>query len=313
MTAVRTTTTTPTEPAVRIQGLSKSYDSRPALTGLTMQVPAKGVYGLLGPNGAGKTTTLRILCGLLRPDAGTIDLFGEPLHPKSLHRVGSLIEEPAFYPYLSARLNLRALAATGSPPKSGRIETVLSAVGLTSRADDRVATYSYGMRQRLGIAAALLNDPPLLILDEPANGLDPAGIIGIRALLRQVAGEGRAVLVSSHNLPEVAALADTVGIIDNGRMVREGPLEDVLARAGTMRVQVAPGDMGRAVDSLATIAEARAQVVAGGRDGWLTVPIAPARSAEVVATLAKAAIPIRGLTTSAVREGVFLETTEGSE
>jgi ABC-2 type transport system ATP-binding protein len=273
-----------------------------------MTVPAAGVYGLLGPNGAGKTTTLRLVCGLLHPDAGSIELFGTPSRRQSLRRVGSLIEEAAYYPYLSARQNLRAVAATGEAPASGRIDEVLSLVDLTGRADDRVATYSLGMRQRLGIAAALLNDPPLLVLDEPANGLDPAGIMAIRALLLETAARGKAVLVSSHNLREMEAVADRVGIIANGRMVREGSLGEVLA-SSAVRVQVPAGDTERAIRALVPITAGPVVRDASDRGGWLSVPISVTRSSEVVEILTRAGIALIGLSTSADLEDVFVDTT----
>src|SRR5512143_2080575 len=173
--------------ALATRGLRKSYGSRLALDGLDLSVPIGVVYGFLGPNGAGKTTTMRLLTGLLHPDAGTIELLGAPFRRgdrERLFRVGALIESPSFYPYLDGRQNLRALAATGAPVPAGRIEELLELVGLHDRARDKVAGYSLGMKQRLGIAGALLSDPTLLLLDEPANGLDPAGIVAMRETLK---------------------------------------------------------------------------------------------------------------------------------
>ncbi|MBA2569872.1 MAG: ATP-binding cassette domain-containing protein, partial [Chloroflexi bacterium] len=186
--------------AVMTRGLIKRYGSRVALAGLDLNVPRGTVYGFLGPNGSGKTTTLRLLVGLMRPNAGTIELLGEPYQwrdRRRIFRVGALIETPAFYPYLSGRENLRVFAAVGAPTPASRIGEVLEYVGLSERARDKVKTYSLGMKQRLGIAAALLSDPELLLLDEPANGLDPAGIVAMRETLRYLTSQGKTVLISS--------------------------------------------------------------------------------------------------------------------
>jgi ABC-2 type transport system ATP-binding protein len=192
-------------PVIHVEGLKKRFGQHEALRGLDLSVPPGVVYGFLGPNGFGKTTTIRLLVGLVRPDAGKVELFGEPVTDRHgvLHRIGALIEGPTFYPYLSGRDNLRVIGAAGPEPPAGRIEEVLELVDLRDRARDRYAGYSLGMRQRLGIAAALLNDPPLLLLDEPANGLDPAGIVDMRGLLRRLAAEGHTILVSSHLLAEM--------------------------------------------------------------------------------------------------------------
>ena len=180
--------------ALATRGLQKSYGSRTALAGLDLSVPTGVVYGFLGPNGAGKTTTMRLLTGLIHPDAGTIEVLGRPFgrgDRRRLFDVGALIESPSFYPYLSARENLRSLAATGARRRRARIEELLELVGLRERAQDRVQTYSLGMKQRLGIAAALLSDPRLLLLDEPSNGLDPAGIVAMRGDAQAARGNGQ--------------------------------------------------------------------------------------------------------------------------
>ena len=218
--------------ALATRGLQKRYGPRTALAGLDLSVPNGVVYGFLGPNGAGKTTTMRLLTGLIHPDGGTIELLGKPFGRRDRHRlfdVGALIESPAFYPYLSGRANLRALAASGAPTARQRIEEVLELVGLKDRGDDKVSNYSLGMKQRLGIAGALLNDPKLLLLDEPANGLDPAGIVAMRDTLRHLASTGKTVFISSHLLSEVSQLADMIGIIAAGRLVREGRIETLLS------------------------------------------------------------------------------------
>jgi ABC-2 type transport system ATP-binding protein len=230
-------------------------------------VPTGVVYGFLGPNGAGKTTTMRILTGLIRADSGRVEVLGRPFGRGDRHRlfeVGALIESPSFYPYLSGLENLRALAATGAPTPRGRIEELLELVGLRERVRDKVQTYSLGMKQRLGIAAALLGDPRLL-LSEPANGLDPAGIVAMRATLKHLASTGKTVFVSSHVLGEVQQLADVIGIIASGRLVREGPIDTLLQGEGEVRVR----RRGRARPACRP-RFARWRRDGAGGDGWLT-------------------------------------------
>ena len=226
--------------AIRFEHLTKQFGALKAVDGLTVDVEQGGVVGLLGPNGAGKSTTIRMLLGLVRPTSGTASVLGGSIeHPSGyIENVGALIETPAFYPKLSGEANLRTLAALAGNSKA-RIEKVLEIVKLTSRRGDRVSEYSAGMKQRLGIAAALLRDPDILILDEPMNGLDPAGIVEIRTLLRDLAQQGRTVLVSSHLLAEVQTMADQVIIIDRGRLIFEGNLAALL-EAAAHEVVVAP-------------------------------------------------------------------------
>jgi ABC-type multidrug transport system ATPase subunit len=233
-------------PVVEVRGLRKAYRargwrglrpgglSRPALAGLDLVVPAGGVHGFLGPNGSGKTTTLRILLGLVGADAGAVRLFGAPVPgalPEVLPRVGALIESPQLFPMFSGRRNLSLLAGVAGLPAS-RVEEVLGQVGLAGRADDRVRTYSLGMRQRLAVGAALLKQPRLLVLDEPSNGLDPAGIREVRELLRGLAAGGTTVLLSSHLLAEVQQVCDSVTIVAQGRTVAAGAVGEVLRGTG---------------------------------------------------------------------------------
>ncbi len=222
-------------PPVKARGLVKRYDEIVAVDHVDLNVRAGDVYGFLGPNGAGKTTTLRMALGLITPTEGTVELFGRnPLlaGARALEGVAGFVEAPRFYPYLSARKNLELLAALDGDGASGRIGEVLEIVELTPRAGHRVRGYSHGMRQRLGIAAALLRRPRLLILDEPATGLDPAGMRDMRLLIRRLAGEGITVLLSSHQLPEVQELCDRVAIVDSGRVVYEGALADLRRQGG---------------------------------------------------------------------------------
>jgi ABC-type multidrug transport system ATPase subunit len=228
--------------------LTKTYGPRDAVHELSIGVQRGEVYGLLGPNGAGKTTTLRMLLGLVRPSSGTATVCGaQPGSPDSLARVGSLVEEPALYPYLSGRDNLRVLSRYSGVPKA-RIAEVLDMVGLTPRAGDKVRTYSLGMRQRLGVAAALLKDPAVLILDEPTNGLDPQGVAQMRTLIRDVGTGQRTVVLSSHMLREVEQVCDRVGVIREGRLVAQGPVSQ-LRGAQALHIVVEP--VARALDVIA--------------------------------------------------------------
>ena len=296
--------------ALACSGLRKRYGAQVALDGLDLSVPEGVVYGFLGPNGAGKTTTMRILTGLIHADSGSVELLGRRFRRSSrrlLFDVGALVESPSFYPYLSGRENLLAIAATGAPVSRGRVDELLTLVGLGDRAGSRLSGYSLGMRQRLGIAAALLSDPRLLLLDEPANGLDPAGIVGMRDTLRSLAAAGKTVFVSSHILGEVQQLADVVGIIAHGRLVREGPIGSLLAGEGSVRVRVAPDEVPRAAVALEALAGAPGAVSA--EDGWLSVRFDPDRAAEVNRVLAAAGIYASRIEAGTNLEALFLELT----
>jgi ABC-2 type transport system ATP-binding protein len=235
---------------IEIEGLRKEYRRRRrgrsvAVDGLDLAVPEGGVFGFLGPNGSGKTTTIRCLLGLVRPTGGRMTLLGRAVPaglPATMRRVGAIVETPALFPTMSGRENLRLLGAVdGIGPR--RIDEALGQVGLEQRAGDTVRSYSLGMRQRLGLAAALLKDPELLVLDEPANGLDPAGIREIRVLLRRLGAEGRTVFVSSHLLTEVEQTCDSVAILRSGRCVAAGPVRRVLAAAGPAGMVVRVDDL----------------------------------------------------------------------
>jgi ABC-2 type transport system ATP-binding protein len=226
----------PDVPPMEAYGLRKSYRGRAAVDGIDLVLRPGEIYGFVGPNGAGKTTTMRMLLGLIRPDAGTIRLFGHDPSSDELSaraRVAGIVEEPRLYTYLSGRRNLRLLASydrAGAGPEV--IEEALEMVELRDRAADRVSEYSQGMRQRLGIAACLVRRPQLLLLDEPANGLDPAGIRFLRRLLRDLSSRGITVFLSSHLLAEVQELCERVAIVSAGRISFEGRLAELLARAG---------------------------------------------------------------------------------
>ena len=319
------TTATPSTPltaarsgemAVVTRGLTKRYGSRVAVQGLDLNVPRGQVYGFLGPNGSGKTTTLRMLVGLIRPNAGEIEVLGQPWSwrdRRRMFRIGAMIETPAFYPYLSGRDNLRVFAATGAPTPVSRVDEVLEAVGLTDRGSDKVRTYSLGMRQRLGIAVALVSDPDLLLLDEPANGLDPAGIVAMRELLRYLTDRGKTVLVSSHILPEVQQLADIVGIIDRGRLVREGPLSELLAGGAQVRMLIRPDEVPRALGILGALgAPVEWSPPDGPQAGWITVRVASDRASNCNRMLAEQGIYASAIDATSDLESVFLSLTAGA-
>jgi ABC-2 type transport system ATP-binding protein len=301
--------------ALSIRGLRKSYGTRQALDGLDLTVPAGIVYGFLGPNGAGKTTTMRLLTGLLHADGGTIEILGRPFvrsDRQLLFDVGALVETPSFYPYLSARANLRELGAAGARTEARRIDEVLELVGLRDRAREPVARFSLGMKQRLGIAGALLSDPKLLLLDEPANGLDPAGIVAMREMLRHLASVGKTVFVSSHLLAEVRQMADVVGIIASGRLVREGTMGELLGGEGVVRVRVQPTDVARATELLAGVGTPEPVSDAQRAAGWLAIRTTPDNGERVNRTLAESGLYASELHVGSDLEELFLSLTSGA-
>ncbi|TML03296.1 MAG: ATP-binding cassette domain-containing protein, partial [Actinobacteria bacterium] len=216
--------------AVETSGLTKRFGDRVAVDNVELRVPGGSAFGYLGPNGAGKTTLIRMLLGLTRATAG-----------EALARVGAIVEEPRFHRYLTGRENLSVVAAARERQAHGRIESALERVGLAERADERMSTYSLGMRQRLGVARALLADPELLILDEPTNGLDPAGIHEFRGMIRGLVAEGRTVLLSSHLLDEVEKICDAVAIVDHGRVVMQGSLAELKGDRQTILIGSSDG------------------------------------------------------------------------
>jgi ABC-2 type transport system ATP-binding protein len=295
------------EVAIQFEGLSKSFGKVQAVHNLSFSVQFGRVTGFLGPNGAGKSTTLRTLLGLIHPNAGTASFGGvgyEQLpHPSS--HVGAVLEEASFHPGRSGRNHLRVLAAAGSHPE-GRVQQVLDQVGLSDAADRRVKGYSMGMRQRLAIAAALLGDPDVLILDEPANGLDPPGIRWMRELLRFEAGRGRAVLVSSHLLSEVSQSVDDVIVISHGVLRASGTLDQVLGGADGPVTRVRARD----ADRLAGLLREQDHAVEPETDGALLVRgAAPEAVGEVAAEHRVALSELVAVSRSL--EDVFFELTEG--
>jgi ABC-2 type transport system ATP-binding protein len=239
------------ETVIETKGLSKKFGQRAAVDAVDLVVPAGVAFGFLGPNGAGKTTMIRTLLGLTQATAGEVTLLGLPQPEKrreALARVGAIVEEPRFHPHLTGRENLKVVAAARDRAADGRIDSSLARVGLAQRASDRVKTYSLGMRQRLGIARCLLADPQLLILDEPMNGLDPAGILEMRHLIRAFVGEGRTVFLSSHLLDEVEKTCDQVAIIDRGRVILQGAVEEIASSGEpTVLIEVDDAEAARRV------------------------------------------------------------------
>jgi ABC-2 type transport system ATP-binding protein len=221
---------------IRTDKLSRHFGDVVALRELDLEIAGPGVIGLVGPNGSGKSTLIRLLLGLIRPSSGGATVFDSPIsHPgKYAHRVGALIESPAFAPALSAQANLRSLARLRGISNT-RVDEVLATVGLLDRSKEPVKRFSLGMKQRLGIAAALLPDAELLVLDEPTNGLDPAGIVEMRQLLRSLGDQGRTVIVSSHLLSEIEAACDSLAIVRFGQLLFSGPLDDLVSQAGAVR------------------------------------------------------------------------------
>lgn len=239
--------------AVETHGLTKRFGANVAVNDVELLVPRGCAFGYLGPNGAGKTTLIRVLLGLTHADAGTMSLLGVPVPRRrdlALARVGAIVDEPRFHGHLTGRQNLQILAAARERAARGRIDAALERVSMLQRADVKVAKYSMGMRQRLGVAACLLGDPQLLILDEPMNGLDPAGMHEMRDMIKGLVSEGRTVMLSSHLLDEVERTCDAVAIVDRGRVIRQGPIAELLAGAA-VEVRVGCSDLEQARDILA--------------------------------------------------------------
>jgi ABC-2 type transport system ATP-binding protein len=296
-------------PAVDATGLAKRFGTVVAVDSVDLTVDTGEVHGLLGPNGAGKTTLLRMLFGLVRPDAGSVRLLGrEPVRGTGLEGVGGFVETPRFYPYLSAWRNLELLAAfDGGGISQDRISEVLDQVGLDHRRRHRVRTFSTGMGQRLGIAAALLRDPRLLILDEPTNGLDPAGIRDVRTLVRELAAGGVTVLVTSHHMDDVEAMCDAVTILRSGRAVYDGTVAALRAQAPDPAHHLRTSDDRRAV---ALAADRAGLVVDADGDGLSVRAGRDALDAYVVA-LGAAGVAVRELVLRASSlETVFFRLTE---
>ncbi len=302
-----------TSPVIEARGLVKRYGPVVAVDHVDLTVSAGDVYGYLGPNGAGKTTSLRILLGLIRPDEGSATLFGrDPQQEgaRALDGVAGFVEAPRFYPYLSGRRNLELVAALDGGDAAERIDDALATVELTDRQRDRVRGYSHGMRQRLGIAGALVRNPRLLLLDEPTTGLDPAGMRDMRALIRGLADQGITVLLSSHLMSEVEELCDRVAIVSRGRVIHEGSLDELIASTGG-RYELRTTDDARAVAVARRTPGIHDVTVIGG--GLAFAADEPA-AAGLSLALGQAGVGIHALVPrTATLEELFFRMTEGAE
>ena len=296
------------DPVIRTEGLTKRYGEILAVDGLSMQVPRGQIFGLLGPNGSGKTTTLGMLLGLVRPTAGSFSLFGSNSpHVESLRRLGAIVETPAFYPYLSGRDNLAYFQGIAGRSNAVELDDLLQKVGLADRADSRFRTYSLGMKQRLGLAYALLGDPELLFLDEPTNGMDPAGMAEVRDLIRNLGTGGRTVLLSSHLLHEVEQVCDSVAILSRGRLIAQGNVKDLVRPGDGERVRLRTTDNSKTIEILQGL-DWVASVVTDGDS--LLVSAARARSPEISTTLGRSQIYVTEMAAEEMSlEQYFLEVT----
>ena len=297
--------------AIRSRGLTKVYAGRPVVDSIDLNIPAASIAGFVGPNGAGKTSTLRMLLGLVRPTAGTAEVLGEPIGDPAafLGRVGALIESPAFYPTLSGRRNLEVLATLGGYPR-GRVDETLDLVELSERGGDLFRTYSLGMKQRLGVAAAMLSRPELLILDEPTNGLDPSGIIETRRLLRTLRDQGITVFVSSHLLGELEQVAEWVVLLQDGRIRFQGPITELLGRQQTALLLA-----GETAPDLEVIAAVAGRMGCGVEvlDGHVRVDGASSSAAELNRALMRAGVALTEIVPDrASLEESFLAMTGGA-
>ncbi|MDH7571392.1 MAG: ABC transporter ATP-binding protein [Armatimonadota bacterium] len=277
------------------EGLTKRYGKRQVVDGVSLEVRRGDVFGFLGPNGAGKSTTIRILTGLVRPEAGRVFLFGHDLsraHHRALARVGAVVEAPSLYQHLSGERNLTLLASLSGGVSRRRLQEVLRLVGLAGRERDRVRTYSHGMKQRLALAAALLPNPELVILDEPTNGLDPGGMVEVRELIRRLSREaGITLFLSSHLLNEVEQVCNRVAVIDQGRVVAQGDVAALLRGSDCLCVHVEPVERAREIlAGMPGLGE-----IGAGEDGWLRIAAPAERAAEVNAALVQGGCRVSAL------------------
>ena len=299
-----TQTSSSAEIVLRTVGLTKRFGSITAVDGLDLEVRRGEVLGFLGPNGSGKSTTVGMILGLISPTAGRVEYSGV-----SLKQIGAIIEAPAFYPYMSGRDNLRVLSLAGGGVPPERIDSLLEYVGLTDRPKSPYRTYSMGMKQRLGIASTLLADPALVILDEPTNGLDPAGQREIRSLIPQLAHEGRSVVLASHLLHEVEEVCDRVAILRRGKLIQTGTVSEIVGQGGFLEIQVAEPERA------AEIIRALPFVERVSVEGELLSVVAPEeRGADISRALGEANLYVTAMTSRhSSLEDVFLELTDTEE
>jgi ABC-2 type transport system ATP-binding protein len=279
------------ELVVETEGLTKRYGDVLAVDQLSLRVPKGGVFGFLGPNGSGKTTTMAMLLGLVQRTSGEARIFGGPVGSSdTLRRIGAMVESPTFYPYLSGRANLRYFQGIGRRGSPADIDRLLELVDLGKRADSKFATYSLGMKQRLGIACALLGDPDLVFLDEPTNGLDPAGVVEVRELIRDLGRGGRTIVLSSHLLAETELVCDHVAVLARGRLIVQGTIKELLHEKDSFWLGTTNDAAAAALLSALPAVE---KVVPG--QGELVVTAPPERAAEISKALAEAGIYVTKL------------------
>jgi len=272
--------------------LTKRYGDVVAVDRLTLRVPRGGVFGFLGPNGSGKTTTMGMLLGLVHPTSGEARIFGDPArHPATLRRVGAMVETPTFYPYLSGRANLLYFQRIGRRGTPADVDRLLELVDLGKRAGSKYATYSLGMKQRLGIACALLGDPELVFLDEPTNGLDPAGVVEVRELIRDLGKGGRTVVLSSHLLAETELVCDNVAVLSRGKLIAQGSIQELLRQHDGLRLRTTDDSKARAL-----LAGMRWVEQVEHQDGGLMVTASQARAWEISRELALQQVYVNELT-----------------
>ena len=298
---------------IQTDGLAKRYGRVLAVDGLSLNVPRGRIFGLLGPNGSGKTTLMSMLLGLVRPTAGSFSLFGATPErgglERQLHRIGALIETPTFYPYLSGRNNLAYFQGISGRGDSAELDSLLEQVGLGGRGGDKFQTYSLGMKQRLGLAYTLLGNPELLVLDEPTNGMDPAGMAEVRELIRGLGSENRTVILSSHLLNEVEQVCDSVAILSHGRLIAQGDVAELLQEQGQPQVRLRTTDDRKAYEILNALAWVDS---VSADNGYLLAGVDAARSWELTAALSRNEVYVAEMTPAQMSlEQYFLDVTEG--
>ncbi len=297
---------------IQTDGLTKRYGRILAVDGLSLNVPRGRIYGLLGPNGSGKTTLMSMLLGLVRPTAGNFTLFGSPPDggglERQLHRIGAIIETPTFYPYLSGRNNLAYFQGISGRGQNDELDDLLDRVGLGGRGGDKFQTYSLGMKQRLGLAYSLLGDPELLVLDEPTNGMDPAGMAEVRDLIRSLSDGGRTVILSSHLLHEVELVCDSLAILSHGRLIAEGDVTELLRERGQAQVRLRTTDNAKAREILTALSWVDS---VSADNGYLVAGVESDRSWELTAALSRNEVYVAEMTPSQMSlEQYFLEVTD---
>ncbi len=297
---------------IQTEELTKRYGRVLAVDGLSLNVPRGRIFGLLGPNGSGKTTLMSMLLGLVRPTAGSFTLFGQSPEggglDRQLHRIGALIETPSFYPYMSGRNNLAYFQGISGRGDPAELDSLLEQVGLGGRGGDKFQTYSLGMKQRLGLAYTLLGDPELLVLDEPTNGMDPAGMAEVRELIRSLASDNRTVILSSHLLNEVEQVCDSVAILSHGSLIAQGDVAELLQERGQPQVRLRTTDDRKAWEILNALAWVES---VSADNGYLLATVDAARSWEITAALSRNEVYVSEMTAAQISlEQYFLDVTD---